>query len=86
MVYRLEVLSEASKTLSELDRPIGRRIFDKLAWLSENIRSLTSLPLSGDLAGFYKLYIGVYRAVYSIDHENKIVSVHNVGHRKNVYD
>jgi mRNA interferase RelE/StbE len=78
-------LSEASKTLSELDRPIGRRIFDKLAWLSENIRSLTPLPLSDDLAGFYKLYIGVYRAIYSVNHETRVISVHKIGHRKDVY-
>ncbi|MBF0554394.1 MAG: type II toxin-antitoxin system RelE/ParE family toxin [Nitrospirae bacterium] len=86
MAFKLEVRPEAIKTLFELDRPIAKRIFDKLAWLSKNIEDLTPLPLSGSLAGRYKLYIGAYRAVYSIDHDSKIVKVHNVGHRKNVYD
>lgn len=86
MAYELEILPKALKKLSELDPSISTRILDKLAWLSENIEDLTPLPLSGDLAGLYKLYIGVYRAIYKIDNSKKIVTVHKVGHRKDVYD
>ncbi|MBF0459122.1 MAG: type II toxin-antitoxin system RelE/ParE family toxin [Nitrospirae bacterium] len=86
MAYELDVLPKAIKALAEIDPSIAKRIADKLRWLSKNIEDLTPLPLSGNLAGFYKLYIGVYRAVYSIDHNNKTVTVHKVGHRKDVYD
>ncbi|MBF0564037.1 MAG: type II toxin-antitoxin system RelE/ParE family toxin [Nitrospirae bacterium] len=86
MAYELDVQPKAIKALAELDPSVAKRITDKLRWLSENITELTPLPLSGNLAGQYKLYIGVYRAVYSIDRDSKIVTVHNVGHRKNVYD
>ena len=86
MAYELDVLPKAIKALAELDPSIAKRITDKLRWLSTNIKDLTPLPLSGNLAGLYKLYIGVYRAVYSINHNNKIVTVHKVGHRKDVYD
>ena len=35
------------------------------------------------LQGFYSLHVGKYRAIYSI--EGEVVTIHYVGHRREVY-
>jgi mRNA interferase RelE/StbE len=33
----------------------------------------------------YKLKIGDWRAIYEINHDSKVVTVHKVGHRREIY-
>ena len=83
-MYQVIILPKALRDLSGLDKSISKRILDKL-WLSENIETSTPLPLSEKYAGFFKLRIGDWRTIYDVDHENKIITVHKVGHRKEIY-
>ena len=71
--------------LSKIDKPIARRITVKLAWFSENVETMNTLPLTGNLLGFYKLKVGAYRVVYEIDHNKKVITVHKIGHRRDIY-
>ncbi len=84
-MYRVIILPEALKDLSKIDKPTAQRIADKLTWLSENIKSITLLPLKSSLSGFYKLRIGDWRVIYETDHNEKIVYVHKIGHRREIY-
>ena len=83
--YSVNILSKAYDALSKIDKPIAKRITDKLAWFSENIENINTIPLTGNLSGLYKLKVGAYRVVYEIDHEKKIITVHKVGHRRDIY-
>lgn len=38
-----------------------------------------------DLAGFYKLRVGDYRVIYEILHEEQMIVIHEVGHRREIY-
>jgi mRNA interferase RelE/StbE len=65
-MYQIRLLAEASRELAGLDKPVRSRIVDRLRWLSENLDRITPLPLTGDLAGFYKFRIGDFRIIYEI--------------------
>lgn len=43
-------------------------------------------PLERELAGFYSLRVNKFRIVYDIDHEKKLIRIHYVGYRKNIYE
>lgn len=84
-MYQVIILPTAIKDLSRIDKTIVQRITDRLNWLSENIESITQLSLRASLIGFFKLRIGDWRVIYEVDHDKKVITVHKVGHRKDIY-
>lgn len=84
-MFRLEFLPEALEDLKGLDRAVVQRVFEKLRWLSENFDSLQPEGLSGPLAGLLKFRVGAYRVLYEANRQNKLLTVHLVGHRRDIY-
>ncbi len=84
-MYRVRLLDAATRELSRLEKPIGRRIVERITWLATNLDALKPEALTGDLAGFYKLRVGDYRVIYEILHQEQIVMIHAVGHRREIY-
>ncbi len=84
-MYRVIILPKALADLSSLDKAVAQRISDKLTWLSEIIKRTTPIPLKGEFSGFYKLKAGDWRVIYEVDHSEKTVTVHKVGHRREIY-
>ncbi len=62
-----------------------QRCTDKLTWLSENVEIINTLPLAGELSGLFKLKVGDYRAIYELNHNKKVITVHKIGHRRDIY-
>ena len=83
--YRVEILPDAEEKLDSLDKPLAERILGKLEWLAANIEALRLKPLHGTLDGFFKLRIGDYRVVYSLDWEARLITVHLTGSREDIY-
>ncbi|GAJ15690.1 unnamed protein product, partial [marine sediment metagenome] len=42
-------------------------------------------PLVGNLSGLWSLKFGNYRTIYQIKHQELLILVLKIGHRKNVY-
>ena len=84
-MYNIRILEEASRELARLDKPVGRRIVERINWLSDNLNHIRPEPLRGDLIGLYKFRIGDYRVIYEIIHEEKTIVIHAVGHRREIY-
>lgn len=84
-MYKLDFSLKGRATLASLDKEIAQRVLVKLRWLVQNIDNISPLPLTGKLAGLYKLKIGDWRVIYEIKHDEKVVTVHKVGHRREVY-
>jgi mRNA interferase RelE/StbE len=84
-MYQVIILPKAIEDLSRLDKTIAHRITNKLTWLSENIESIAPLPLSGKYSELYKLRVGDWRVIYDVDYDKKIITVHKVGHRSEIY-
>lgn len=61
----------------------SRRILNKITYLSRQFSSITHEPLSGDLAGTFKLRVGDWRVIYTI--ESDLIVVQAIGHRKEIY-
>lgn len=84
--YTLVFTARASRSLNRLDRSVADRILSKLEWLAENAELINHAPLSGQWSGHYRLRVGDYRVIYSLDSEGRLIVVEIVGHRREVYD
>jgi mRNA interferase RelE/StbE len=84
-VYQVRFLDHAATELAALDRAAAQRIVTRLRWLAAHVTELPLEPLAGDLTGLYKLRVGAYRVIYEVLHAERIVLVHAIGHRREVY-
>jgi len=84
-LYSVRFLKPAVKELGKLDRQSARRILDALDWLSQNLDSTKLFPLKGELAGLYKHREGSYRIIFEIVRSERVIVVHAIGHRRDVY-
>ena len=84
-MYHIRVLEEASRELARLDKPVGRRIAERINWLAANLDSIRPEALTGDLIGLYKLRVGDYRVIYEVIRNEKIIVIHAVCHRREIY-
>ena len=84
-MYRLNFSSEGKASLALLDKEIAQRIIEKLKWLIQNIEIVQLLPLHGKYSGLFKLKVGDWRVIYGANHNEKVITVHRVGHRREIY-
>ena len=82
---RIRILEAAADELSRLDKPVSRRIIERIHWLAANLDATRLEGLTGDLVGLYKLRVGDYRVVYQFLHEEQVVVIHAIGHRREIY-
>lgn len=78
-------LPEAEQDLAALDRPLRRRIIDKIEWFSVYFEAIFPLVLHAEFKEYYKLRVGDWRVVYSADHQRKSITVSKISHRSKVY-
>ena len=85
-MYRIEIEAEAEKALRRLPRNTAKRIRSKLLALAadpfarnSNVRKLTGRE-------GYRLRVGNWRALYTIDPCNEIISVLVIKPRGGAYD
>jgi mRNA interferase RelE/StbE len=83
--YRVDFTPQALEDVSKLDRIISERVIKRLEWLSQNIELINPQALKGKFQGMFKLVVGDWRIIYTADFANKLITVHLIGHRKEVY-
>jgi mRNA interferase RelE/StbE len=82
--YRLLIRASAAKELKAIPNKKDRqRIVKRIQGLEGNPRPRGSQKLSGRER--YRIRLGPYRIVYSIEADELVVYVVKVGHRKDVY-
>ena len=84
-MYDIQILKGAIRDLERLDRHTGRRITQRIHWLSTNLDKLQPISLKGRLAGLCKLRDGDYRVIYQILPNEKTLLIHAIGHRREIY-
>ncbi len=77
--------SQAEQNLAKLDKQIAQRILKKIRWLAENFGTLTPEPLTGQFQGVYKLRVGDYRVLYTLEEERNLIVIRLIKHRREVY-
>lgn len=80
---RLELSRSAQKDLDQLPDQIVLRIRSKVKKLVNTPYGLDSKKLRGD--GGYRIRIGDYRVVYTVDKKSKVISIIKIRHRREVY-
>lgn len=74
----------ARRALDKIDKPVRRRILVRIAALADDPRPAGAVMLKGR-HGDWRIRVGDYRVIYTVDDEVLIVLVIEVGHRRDVY-
>jgi mRNA interferase RelE/StbE len=82
--YRIEVTRDALRAVAKLDKPVRRRVQVAIDGLGENPRPSGVVALQG-LRGAYRLRVGNYRVIYTVDDNRLVVLVVDLGHRREIY-
>jgi mRNA interferase RelE/StbE len=82
--YSITFARSARKELQALDATVVNKIFPKIESLSGYPRPENSIKLKGG-GNLRRIRIGVYRVIYAIDDDNKLVDIIAVRHRKEAY-
>ncbi len=85
MSFRATWEQDAANALKKLDATIVRRIITRVNWLAKNLESIKPQAFSGTLKDYFKLRVGSYRVIYSINREQKEIIINFLGHRRDIY-
>jgi mRNA interferase RelE/StbE len=84
MNYQIEFTKQASKQLLGLPFNDQERIGAKIDNLIFNPRLSNATKLVGE-EDLYRIRVGDYRIIYSIQDQKLLILIVKIGHRKNVY-
>lgn len=84
MKYKIQIEKPAAKFIQKLPAPDKERV----------LRAINKLPDDGDIKqlkgqksnGFFRLRVGNYRIIYTVDHGELIVCVVDAGNRGQIYN
>ena len=85
-MYQIIIHKQALKELVQLSKKDNQKITLAIDKLAENPRPVGCKKLKGEHEYIWRIRVGDYRILYSIDEGVKIVEVGKVGHRKDIYD
>jgi mRNA interferase RelE/StbE len=83
--YRVELTSSAEKELKRLQTSVINRILPRIEKLSSNPRPAGCKKLKGG-ENEWRVRVGDYRMVYTIDDTKLLVEVTRIRHRSAVYE
>jgi mRNA interferase RelE/StbE len=84
MAYAVELKAPAVRDLAALPRVDQQRIRARIDALAENPRPPGCKKLAG-ADSLYRIRVGMYRVVYSIEDARLVVLITRIGHRREVY-
>lgn len=85
--YGILTTRDFDRDLRKLDRTMAKRIARKIEWLARHPELLAE-PLQGlppELTGLHKYRVGDYRILLWPDHSSRTLTLHAVGHRREIY-
>ncbi|MQY53026.1 MAG: type II toxin-antitoxin system RelE/ParE family toxin [Firmicutes bacterium] len=83
MVCKIEFLPIAARQYRKLPVRVKSRILVELETIGEN--PYLGKRLKGEYEGKMSYRVGGYRIVYKILKSKKVVEIHKIGHRREVY-
>jgi mRNA interferase RelE/StbE len=83
LAYRIEIGQTAQRALRKLPADIRRRIGEAIEKLADEqypqgVKKLTNRP-------GWRVRIGEYRVIYTVDDDERLVRIWRVAHRREVY-
>lgn len=86
MIYQVSIRKKALKDLEEIPTKISKQIGKAIDSLSINPRPQGCKKLKGEAEYIWRIRVGDYRILYTIEDIIKIVEVRRIGHRRNIYN
>lgn len=84
--YQVEFRPEAVSDLDRLAPEIRERVLDRIRWLAAHFDEITPEPLRGkQWRGLFKLRVGDYRILYTSHRRQRLLTIHLIGHRREIY-
>jgi len=83
MAFKVTIKHSAEKELDSLPKELRKRIVRHLVKLEENPHPSGSKKLQGENA--YRMRVGDYRILYTIEITSKLITIYAIGHRREVY-
>ena len=83
MSHQVLLKRSAEKELDVLPASVRERIVARLLDLEENPRPVGVTKLQGQAS--YRLRVGNYRVLYTIEDTDRLVTIYAIGHRREVY-
>ncbi|MFH1489700.1 MAG: type II toxin-antitoxin system RelE/ParE family toxin [Pseudomonadota bacterium] len=84
MSFQLRYSRTSYRQIKALHPNIKPIVKTKVQELKEN--PYLGKALEKELSGYRSLRTKRFRIIYRVDHENRMVQIHYVGHRKDVYE
>lgn len=83
--FEIRLLASAEHELRKLDPGAAGQVTTRLRWLAEHAAGVQHQALTGTLRGLYKLRTGGYRVLYEVRSEERLIIVHAIGDRRDIY-
>ncbi|MDE2009421.1 MAG: type II toxin-antitoxin system RelE/ParE family toxin [Candidatus Omnitrophica bacterium] len=83
MKYAVEITSSAQRQFKKLPESIQESLTPKILSLEENPRPVGTKKLQA--SDYYRIRVGNYRVIYSINDKACLVKILDLGHRKDIY-
>lgn len=83
-MFRIKLTAKAKKELKNLSKQDKLKIGEIIEELKED--PFIGKPLLRELSRKYSYRVGVYRVIYKINQEDKIVDILSAGHRSIAYN
>ncbi|PIR80288.1 MAG: hypothetical protein COU25_00685 [Candidatus Levybacteria bacterium CG10_big_fil_rev_8_21_14_0_10_35_13] len=82
-MYKLHIASKARRELKKISQIHREAIISAFVELQEN--PFIGRPLTRELTGKFSYRVGVFRIIYKVNDQDKIVQILTAGHRSTVY-
>lgn len=82
--YEIIFARSARKELETLSHPIVKRVLEKIEQLALNPRPSGCKKIHGP-SNLWRIRVGAYRVIYTIDDHNMVVDISVVRHRGEAY-
>ncbi len=86
MKYLLQIRKQALKELEHLTVKTNKQITDAIDQLADNPRPTGCKKLKGEQEEFWRIRVGDYRIIYTIEDKIRIIEIRKIGHRKDIYN
>jgi len=83
MKYRTRIVPSAERQFRKFQTQLQNRIAAKITQLADHPRPHGSKKLRN--TEYYRIRIGDYRALYSINDSAKTITILDLGHRRDIY-
>ena len=86
MSYTIQLRKQALKELEQLPSSSIIKITEFIDSLSANPRPKGCKKLKDEQDSLWRIRVGDYRIIYSIEETIKVIDIRKIGHRRSLYD